>query len=32
MRVENLELTRMQVTKFGLLTNKDPTDINMFWE
>ena len=31
MKVENSELLRMQVTKFGL-TNKDPTDINMICE
>lgn len=32
MNVENSELSRLQVTKFGLLTNKDPKDINMIWE
>lgn len=30
--VENLELLRLQVTKFGFLTHKDPKDINMIWE
>lgn len=29
MSIENSELLRMYVTKLGLPTNKDPTDVNM---